>query len=65
MAKGESGRIVIEINPELKRHLYSVLAMESQTLKDWFIKAASEYVNAQEKPASPAARDATSRRKEP
>jgi hypothetical protein len=50
MARGDSGRIVIEVNPELKRQLYSALAVESQTLKDWFIQAADRYVNDQKKP---------------
>lgn len=41
---GESGRIVIEVDTVLKRKLYSVLALEGQTLKDWFSKAASDYL---------------------
>ena len=44
MSKGDSGRIVIEIEPELKRRLYSTLAMDSSTLKDWFIHCAESYV---------------------
>lgn len=44
MTKGESGRIVIEIEPNLKRRLYSTLAMDSSTLKDWFIQRAEGYV---------------------
>lgn len=44
MAKSESGRVVIELEPTLKRKLYSVLALESLTLKDWFIRAAESYV---------------------
>jgi hypothetical protein len=35
--KGESGRIVIEIDPDLKRQLYIALAMKNVTLKQWFI----------------------------
>ena len=38
-----SGRIVIEIDPEQKRELYSALALSGSTLKDWFIKSAAEY----------------------
>lgn len=38
-----SGRIVIEIDPEQKRELYSALALSGSTLKDWFIRSASEY----------------------
>lgn len=34
MAIGRSGRIVLQVDPELKKKLYSILAMESITLKD-------------------------------
>lgn len=44
MSKGDSGRIVIEVEPALKRRLYSTLAMDSSTLKDWFIKCAEAYL---------------------
>ena len=44
MTKGDSGRIVIEVEPDLKRRLYSTLAMDSSTLKDWFIQCAESYV---------------------
>jgi hypothetical protein len=43
MARGESGRIVIEVEPEVKRRLYSALALSGSTLKDWFIKAAADF----------------------
>jgi hypothetical protein len=43
MAKGDSGRIVIEIAPELKRELYAALALSGSTLKDWFIRNAEAY----------------------
>ena len=43
VARGESGRIVIEVEPETKRRLYSALALSGSTLKDWFIKAAAEF----------------------
>jgi hypothetical protein len=44
MSKGESGRVVIEVDPILKRRLYSALAMENSTLKQWFVDAAKRYV---------------------
>ena len=44
MPKGESGRIVVELDPSLKRALYSVLAMENKTLKEWLIEHAQSYV---------------------
>jgi len=44
MAKGESGRIVLEVDPKLKKTLYSILAMEQKTLKDWFIDKAQKHI---------------------
>ena len=40
---GDSGRIVVDVDPELKRRLYSSLSLSGGTLKDWFIKAAEEF----------------------
>lgn len=37
MSIGSSGRIVIEIEPELKRELHSVLRTEGTNLKTWFL----------------------------
>lgn len=37
MAIGRSGRIVVEIDPEVKKKIYSILTLESLTLKDWFL----------------------------
>lgn len=37
MPVGQSGRIVIEIDPELKQELYSSLEDEGLTLKQWFL----------------------------
>ena len=36
---GESGRIVIDVPPELKRQIYSALSLSGSTLKDWFLQA--------------------------
>ena len=44
MSIGSSGRIVIEVEPEVKRHLYSVLARDGMTLKDWFLREAQAYL---------------------
>jgi hypothetical protein len=51
MSIGDSGRVVLEIDPQLKRRLYSVLALEHQSLKQWFIGKAEEYVQAQQQPS--------------
>lgn len=54
VARGESGRIVIEIEPELKRRLYSTLALSGFTLKDWFLQQAEHYIEDYQQPKFPA-----------
>ncbi|WP_017452261.1 hypothetical protein [Herbaspirillum rubrisubalbicans] len=44
MSIGSSGRIVIEVEPEVKRELYATLAREGMTLKDWFLREAQDYM---------------------
>jgi len=44
VAKGDSGRIVLEVDPTLKKQLYSILALEQKTLKDWLIQQAEQHV---------------------
>lgn len=51
MARGESGRLVIEVDPEFKTSLYSVLARNGTTLKDWFIASALRFVEEQMQPS--------------
>jgi len=53
MARGPSGRIVIEVDPGLKRDLHSALAAEGLSLKDWFIKHAQEYMDERGQPRLP------------
>ncbi len=48
MARGESGRIVLEIDPTDKRELYSALTRDGLTLKDWFLRRATEYLRERE-----------------
>ncbi len=45
MAKGESGRVVVELEPSQKRRLYSALAIENKTLKDWMIERIEQYLS--------------------
>lgn len=47
---GESGRIVVDVEPELKRRIYSALSLSGGTLKDWFIKVAEELCEENRKP---------------
>ena len=53
MPVGESGRIVIEIDPELKHELYGALSEEGLNLKQWFLSNAKEYLAQQIQPNLP------------
>jgi hypothetical protein len=44
MPRGSSGRIVIEVDPGLKRELYVQLARRDLTLKAWFVSEAESMV---------------------
>ena len=44
MARGKSGRIVIEVDPILKKRLYLELEKKGLTLKDWFLGTAEDYI---------------------
>ena len=47
MSIGNSGRIVIEIEPGLKRQLYAVLRLEGKNLKSWFLENVEELLEPQ------------------
>lgn len=47
MSIGASGRIVIEVDPTIKKDLYSALAKEGISLKDWFLRRAAIYLESQ------------------
>lgn len=51
MARGDSGRIVIEVDPNLKAHLYVALTRQQLTLKAWFVAAAEEFLHVSEQPS--------------
>jgi hypothetical protein len=42
---GKSGRIVIEIDPELKKELYQSLGNEDSSLKEWFLIHVQGYLS--------------------
>jgi hypothetical protein len=44
---GNSGRVVIEIDPSLKRELYEALARNGKTMKDWFTENAQSFIEGQ------------------
>jgi hypothetical protein len=43
MQKGPSGRIVVDVDPQFKRELYSALAVHGSTLKEWFIRIGKDF----------------------
>lgn len=49
MAKGKSGRVVLEIDPDLKRNIYLELEKRQQTLKEWFVKEAESLLYGEQK----------------
>jgi hypothetical protein len=44
MSIGNSGRIVIEIEPDLKQELHKALRQEGLNLKAWFLENAEEFL---------------------
>ncbi len=44
MPVGQSGRIVIEIDPDLKHELYATLKDDGVTLKQWFLERVEEHL---------------------
>ena len=49
VAKGQSGRLVIEVEPAFKRQLYSALASDGLTLKAWFVEEAKRYLDGRDR----------------
>lgn len=45
MSIGSSGRVVLEIDPGLKKELYSSLALDGINMKQWFLMKAEEYLS--------------------
>jgi len=44
MARGNSGRIVLELDPDFKKELYDALDKDRLTLREWFINEANRYL---------------------
>lgn len=51
MARGKSGRVVLEIDPELKRQLYATLENKQQTMREWFIREAKGLIYGANQPS--------------
>ena len=50
MPKGSSGRVVIVVEPDLKRDLYVELTRRDLTLKGWFVEQATRYLEQSRQP---------------
>jgi hypothetical protein len=44
MSIGESGRVVIEVDANLKHGLHKVLKEDGLSMKEWFVKNAQSYL---------------------
>ena len=44
MSIGKSGRIVVDMEPSLKRELHLVLRSEGTNLKSWFLEKVDEFL---------------------
>lgn len=44
MSIGSSGRVVVELDPQLKRQLYSALAARGMSLKEWLTLNAKQFL---------------------
>ena len=42
MAVGKSNRIVVEVDPQIKKRIYTALNAQGMTLKDWFLGQAEK-----------------------
>jgi hypothetical protein len=51
MSRGNSGRIVVEIDPYVKDQLYVALAKSKLTLKDWFLSQCNSYLSEATQPS--------------
>lgn len=47
MARGASGRVVLEVDPKLKHDLYVALTTKDLTLREWFIEQAEHFLSAE------------------
>jgi hypothetical protein len=50
MSQGPSGRMVVELEPELKRRLYAALAVDGVTFKQWLIWQTEHFLSDRDQP---------------
>lgn len=56
MARGPSGRLVVDVDPEFKRQLHSALAAEGLSFKDWVLRQSRAFLAEHKQPSLPALR---------
>ena len=44
MPVGDSGRIVVELDPQLKTKLHAAIKADGSNLKEWLVTRAEEYL---------------------
>lgn len=64
MSRGPSGRIVVEVDPALKKRLHAALALDGTTLKDWLRQQAESYLTGHQGLTEEPMIDETSRQRE-
>ncbi len=50
MSRGPSGRLVVELQPDLKHQLYVALSFDGLTFKEWLTSQAERYISEQQQP---------------
>jgi hypothetical protein len=53
MARGPSGRIVVDLDPALKREFHAALAADGTTFKEWLLVRVSAYFEDRQQPRLP------------
>lgn len=53
MARGPSGRIVVDLDPGLKREFHAALAADGTTFKEWLIARVFAYFEDRQQPRLP------------
>jgi hypothetical protein len=46
----KSGRVVVQVDPAMKLSLHSALAAEGLSLRDWFVRHATLYLEERQQP---------------
>jgi hypothetical protein len=53
MARGQSGKLIAEIDPALKRQFHAALTLDGSTFKDWVLENIHDYLEHRSDPELP------------